>query len=67
MGNVSRESVRFALGYLRASTGVACFEERGTFVVSGTFEQVKEVYVNVSQSANDYNICSLLLQLPIYS
>ena len=35
-------------------------EAQETFVVSGTFEQVKEAYVNVSQSANDYNIRSLI-------
>lgn len=64
--NLSRKLARCALRYIGASTGVMWIEARETFVVSGTFEQVKEAYVNVSQSANDYNIRSLIT-VPIYS
>ena len=60
MDNLSRKLARFALRYIGASTGVMWIEAQETFVVSGTFEQVKEAYVNVSQSANDYNIRSLI-------
>lgn len=60
MDNLSRKLARSALGYIGASTGVGWIETQETFIVSGTFEQVKEAYMNVSQSANDYNNCSLI-------
>ena len=60
MDNLSLDLVRSSLKCIGASNGIRWIETAETFVVSGTFEQVKEAYVNVSQSANDYNICNLI-------
>lgn len=57
--NLSRKLARCALRYIRG-TGVCLIATEETLTVSGTFEQVKEAYVNVSQSANGYNNCSLI-------